>query len=193
MEGAMSSLTLLIIRHAEKPKENWPGPGYDEKGVENSKSLVIRGWQRAGSWAALFGAKLGGSDLPQPVAIYAADPNGQDGDDPSERPYQTICPLAERLKLKPIVTFALNDEKKLVEAVVKLTGVILISWEHKAIVQRMLPAIVDGQPLHGIPTKWDGARFDVVLRFDRAQPDAPWSFKQLFPRLLSGDSDVPLD
>jgi hypothetical protein len=57
----------------------------------------------------------------------------------------------------------------------------------------MLPAIVDGQPLHGIPTKWDGARFDVVLRFDRAQPDAPWSFKQLFPRLLSGDSDVPLD
>jgi hypothetical protein len=31
-----------------------------------------------------------------------------------------------------------------------------------------------------------------VLRFDRAQSGAPWSFRQLFPRLLAGDLDVPL-
>jgi len=43
-----------------------------------------------------------------------------------------------------------------------------------------------------LPKTWDGRRFDVVLRFDRAAPDAPWTFRQLFPRLLSGDSDTPL-
>jgi hypothetical protein len=188
----MSSLTLLIIRHAEKPKEAWPGPGLTDQGVEDNKSLVIRGWRRAGAWAALFGAKRGGDDFPEPVAIYAANPDSQHGDDPSKRPFETISPLAARLGIKPIVDYALGDEQKLVEAVVKLTGVVLICWEHKAIVKTMLPLILNNQPMHGIPAKWDGTRFDVVLRLDRSLPIAPWSFKQLFPRLLSGDTDVPL-
>jgi hypothetical protein len=40
--------------------------------------------------------------------------------------------------------------------------------------------------------KWDGARFDVVLRFDRSAPGAPWTFRQLFPRLMFGDSATPM-
>jgi hypothetical protein len=28
-----------------------------------------------------------------------------------------------------------------------------------------------------MPTKWDGRRFDVVLRFNRTSPEAPWSFR----------------
>jgi hypothetical protein len=32
-----------------------------------------------------------------------------------------------------------------------------------------------------------------VLRFDRANTGAPWSFRQSFPQLLSGDSDVALN
>jgi hypothetical protein len=51
----MSALTLLIIRHAEKPGESWPGPGLTVTGVPDGKSLVIRGWQRAGSWSTLLG------------------------------------------------------------------------------------------------------------------------------------------
>ena len=74
----MPALTLLIIRHAEKPGENWPGPGLTIEGTPDDKSLVIRGWQRAGAWAALFGAGLGGTDYPAPAAIYAANPAGSD-------------------------------------------------------------------------------------------------------------------
>ena len=70
----VSALTILIIRHAEKPGEAWPGPGLKPDGTPDKESLVIRGWQRAGSWAALFGAGLGGADYPQPAVIYAADP-----------------------------------------------------------------------------------------------------------------------
>jgi hypothetical protein len=48
------------------------------------------------------------------------------------------------------------------------------------------------QPGVHLPTKWKGTRFDVVLRFDRSHDGAAWSFKQMFPMLMSGDSDVPL-
>lgn len=78
--------TILIIHHAEKPndpKAPWPGDGFTEQGGVDDKSLVIRGWQRAGSWAALFGTGLGGDDFPQPSAIYAAGPNAMAVEEPS--------------------------------------------------------------------------------------------------------------
>jgi len=191
----MSALTILIIRHAEKPddlKAPWPGPGFTERGEVDGKSLVIRGWQRAGSWSALFGAGLGGDDFPQPAVIYAADPVSPAGDEPSQRPFQTVSPLAARLSITPVTKYALGDEENLVTEVASLTGVVLICWEHKAIYEKILPAIAKAQTLHGLPTDWKGSRFDVVLRFDRSIPGAPWSFRQLFPRLLSEDTDVPL-
>jgi broad specificity phosphatase PhoE len=192
----MSSLIILIIRHGEKPddpKAPWPGPGFTEKGLSDNKSLVVRGWERAGAWAALFGSALGGDEYPRPAVIYAADPNSRNGKQPSRRPFETISPLAARLNLTPVTKHALGGEAALVEEIIGLTGVALISWEHKHIVEAILPAIANGQTLHELPTTWDGSRFDVVLRFDRAIPGAPWSFRQSFPRLLCGDSDVPLN
>ena len=64
--------------------ESWPGPGLTVNGVPDAKSLVVRGWQRAGSWSALFGAGLGGLDYPAPSVIYAADPNAKTGDETSQ-------------------------------------------------------------------------------------------------------------
>jgi len=189
----MPTLTILIIRHAEKPDESWPGQGLTADGVTDKKSLVIRGWQRAGSWSALFGSGLGGSDYPQPATIYAADPEATTGEEPSQRPFETVVPLAARLGLAPDTTFAAGQESDLAAKLVGLTdGVVLVCWEHKAIVRALLPAIVGSQSIPGMPTKWDGSRFDVVLRFDRASPGAAWSFRQLFPHLLSDDSDTPL-
>ena len=186
------SLSILIIRHAEKTGEEWPGPGLTPEGLEDEKSLVVRGWQRAGAWASLFGTERGGNDYPKPSIIYAADPEAKTGDEPSQRPFETVVPLAARLGLTPNTKFALGQQTELAAAVVGQTGVVLISWEHKAIARSLLPAIANGQTLPGMPAKWDGARFDVVLRFDRTSAEAPWSFRQLCPSLLSGDSAAPM-
>jgi hypothetical protein len=188
----MSALTILIIRHAEKQGESWPGSGLMPDGIPDKNSLVIRGWQRAGSWSALFGTGLGGLDYPAPFVIYAADPAATTGDEPSQRPFETVIPLAARLDLTPDTTYAVGQEAQLVTKVLGQTGVVLVAWEHKAIARALLPAIANGQTLPNMPTKWDGRRFDVVLRFDRTSLEAPWSFRQLYPCLLSGDSATRL-
>jgi hypothetical protein len=69
---------------------------------------------------------------------------------------------------------------------------VLVCWEHKRIISHMLPAIAAGMNVPNLPSRWNKLRFDVVLRFDRGAPAGAWSFRQLFPRLLSGDSDKPL-
>jgi hypothetical protein len=199
-------LTILIIRHAEKPYEYWPGywpgPGLRPDGSADPNSLVVRGWQRAGAWSALFGAGLGGKDYPQPETIYASNPADPKklavGQSVGQREYQTIIPLSQRLNLTPQKQHAQDDVDALAIDVLKSTGVVLISWEHKRIVNALLPAIVNHghpsrPPKEGLPETWNDSRYDVVLRFDRDAPGKEWTFRQLFPRLLSGDSDAPVD
>lgn len=192
----MSNLTLLIIRHgekqAEKPGDPDLGAGVDPKGAADDKSLVVRGWQRAGTWAALFALGAFGPDYPSPDLIYAANPNAVGDPSISRRPAETIEPLSARLQITPKLNFGVGDEGALVAEVSALTGTVLIAWEHKKIGRAILPLLTQGQNIPHLPARWDRTRFDVVLRFDRAAPGAPWSFRQLFPRLLGGDSDAPL-
>jgi hypothetical protein len=136
---------------------------------------------------------LGGTEYPAPQVIYAAKPGASDSlaDGPSRRPAETIWALAPRLGLMPIESVAKGEEKKLVEQLLKRSGVVLVSWEHKAIISDILPKIPVTKDSR-LPTHWPPQRFDVVLRFDRAEGAAEFSFRQLFPKLLSGDSDQPL-
>ncbi|MCX8252952.1 MAG: histidine phosphatase family protein [Beijerinckiaceae bacterium] len=188
----MSALTIMLVRHAEKPDETFPGPGLNAEGAEDDKSLVVRGWQRAGAWAALFGSSFATEDYPLPNVVYAAAPPRVSKDaDYSRRPFETAIPTADRLHLDVVTKWGVSQEEELVEEICRLTGVVLVFWEHKSIASGIIPALQGKQPLPGVPKKWDGDRFDVVLRFDRAVPDTPWSFRQLSPRLLKGDTDEP--
>lgn len=197
----MNALTLYIIRHAEKPDVNEPdlGPGLTHKGKPDDESLVIRGWERAGAWTALFGAGLDGADYLQPQAVYAANPDSPknpDGTtkDPkvSRRPYETVLSLAARLELgKPDISFGKGDEKQLVDALLAASGVVLVAWEHKAIISDILPRLPVSNK-GDLPTHWSGKRFDVVLRFACAAGASQFLFTEMYPQLMPGDSSKPL-
>ena len=189
----MSALTVLIIRHGEKPDPDNPGlePGFTANGIQDKHSLVIRGWQRAGAWAALFNPTTALPNFPAPTIVYAANPN-QQGVPHGKRAFQTVLPLCERLKLTPVTKYGVGQEHTLAIEVQSRTGVVLICWEHKLIVEGLLPELTKGHKLTGLPTKWDGTRFDVLLRLDRADAGALWTFRELFPRLLAGDKDRPV-
>jgi hypothetical protein len=135
----MSALTLLIIRHAEKPGEGFRGSGFTEQGDEDIKSLVIRGWQRAGAWAILFGSGRGGADYPTPSIIYAAAPGDQENHGPSHRP--AVAPLGAKLGLTVNTEHGLGAETNLMREVLGRSGTVLICWEHHAIITGILPAI----------------------------------------------------
>jgi hypothetical protein len=190
----MSALTVLIIRHAEKPDDAEQGQGITELGEHDRHSLTVRGWQRAGAWAALFGSATFGAAYPRPDAVYAASPDKTDTGDmvATRRALQTVLPLCRRLHIEPIRRFGVTDEKHLVAEIKQLTGVVLVCWEHKKITADILPGFLGAQALPHMPAKWDAARYDVVVRLDRAQAGAAWSLRQHFPMLLAGDSDVPL-
>ena len=186
----MSALTVLLIRHGEKPEADKPewGPGLTMVGHEDAQSLVVRGWQRAGVWAALFGSGLKATDFPRPDLVYAADPNKEPvGEDTtSKRPWETVLPLCQRLGKDPVTTYSIGDEAALIAEVREQTGIVLISWEHKKIVEAILPGLAPG--VADLPIKWKRDRFDLALRLDRSGPEDPWQFRQLFPQLLAGDS-----
>ena len=74
---------------------------------------------------------------------------------------------------------AVGQESELAPVIVNQSGIVLICWEHKAIAGKLLPAIANLQSTAGMPTKWNGSRYDLVLRFDRTSPTVPWIFRQL--------------
>ena len=47
---------VIVIRHAEKPTARPKRHGVREDGTSDKESLTVRGWQHAGSLAAVFAA-----------------------------------------------------------------------------------------------------------------------------------------
>jgi broad specificity phosphatase PhoE len=182
---------IMIIRHAEKPyddgKENNLGVRMD--GSSSDESLAVRGWQRAGAIALLFGsAELAKSrGLSVPKHLYASDPEKTDkAGSKSRRPKQTLIPLAQRLDLQIHASWLKGQEARLCREVLRRSGVALISWQHE-----LIPDIAAAIPGGKIPQtrKWDDARFDLVWVFDHL-PDGTYSFKEFHQALLSDDLDI---
>jgi len=129
---------IMLIRHAEKPHGS--DQGVTDKGEPDPESLIVRGWQRAGALVALFDPAEGAlqnTNLAVPTVIYASNPvtsSDASGDkagkkkigSKSERPLETITPLAKRLNLSPDLSFVEGQEHDLATAVLKASGVVLI-------------------------------------------------------------------
>jgi broad specificity phosphatase PhoE len=182
--------TIFVIRHAEKPDGSCQG--IDQSGSSDQESLIPRGWQRAGALAVFFGSKDG---LHAPDQIYAAAsgkkkvaPSVKAGSK-SNRPVETVTPLASKLKKVPTETYTIGDEASLVDEIVKLDGATLICWQHEAIPE--IAKLIMGTGA-GIPDPWPGTRFDVVWCFSRAGAGKPWSFDQVCQCLLAGDGPNPI-
>ncbi len=142
---------VLIIRHAEKT------------GEKGDIHLSKKGYERADALHRLFEAsKERAKPFPTPDFIFAAA-----NDKSSNRPLETVTPLAKTLKLAIHQKF----DSKLPKADEK-TGMhrlrdeifgdskyygktILVSWRHKA-----LPELAKALKATNAPTKWEDEVFD---------------------------------
>jgi hypothetical protein len=177
---------IMLIRHAEKPGDPPPPHGVDPDGEHDKESLIVQGWQRAGALAPFFAPAAGPLQSPllaTPAHLYASAPG--DGSK-SERPLQTITPLAQRLGVQVNLDFGKGDETALAAAIAGQGGVVLVAWQHEAI-----PAIANAVLGNDttVPQKWPGSRFDVVWVFDLDASTGTYAFSQLPQQLLAGDSD----
>jgi broad specificity phosphatase PhoE len=191
----MSRQTILIIRHAEKSVDAVDG-GVDSSGSPDPRSLTPRGWQRAGAWTALLVPALDRSApgaqpiLPRPTAIFAsALAKRPDGGGRSRRPLETVIPLAARLGLEIDQSFTKGMESALAAAISTIDGVVLVSWQHEHIAT-IARALAPGAT--NIPGGWQTDRFNVLFRLDRDGPQFDWTFEQISPVMLAGDSPDPL-
>ncbi|NQZ60550.1 MAG: hypothetical protein HRT88_24140 [Lentisphaeraceae bacterium] len=178
---------IMIIRHAEKPKND--SQGIDEYGVMDSESLIVKGWQRAGALVTLFDP-LQSNKLKAPDLLYAAHP-GKKGER-SKRPLETITSLHEHLKEKkktPInQNFEKDDFNEMIEHVLRQQETVLICWEHEDI-PHIANLILQSQDKS--PQKWHGDRFDLVWVFD-LEDSGKYHFSQVPQNLLKGDKNKPM-
>lgn len=201
---------IMLIRHAEKPDvygdKNVIYSGVGQIGNQDEESLVTLGWQRAGGLASLFDPKpplqpVVSSLLEPPTVIYASDPFYRKKE-PSQRPCQTILPLASKLGITPDIKFKGTDFDDMVMDVLtqhSASDVVLICWQHQDILARSSGAecIVDeivkqsGASLKNLPTQpWPGNRYDMVLVFDQVDGGCYTRFSQVPQMLLAGDVDT---
>jgi hypothetical protein len=172
----------MVIRHAEKPDDADPD-GLTEAGRPDSESLTARGWERAKALVGLFAPKGENprSGLAIPGSLFASAPGPQSN---SQRPIETITPLARKLALQIDTRFVKGQGAEVAAAATQTDGVVLICWQHEEIPEIALAIKADGG---GIPNKWPGKRFDMVWVFDLLDGGNDYSFSQIAQELLDGD------
>jgi hypothetical protein len=127
--------------------------------------------------------------LSTPQALFAASPGSSGSDDgKSQRPLETITPLAGKLGLTIDTSFAKGQEVQVAEAAMAQEGVVLICWQHQ--VSHLIANRILGNDTTA-PQTWPGDRFDVVWVFD-LQGDGSYAFTQVPQLLLEGDSPDPI-
>lgn len=167
---AKAPAMIFIIRHAEKPMD------------DKDPNLTPVGYKRAQAIPSLF-LKTPGSPtlprLPRPNALFATDVSKH-----SNRPFETITPLAAALQLTINYSFADREFAAVANEVLsgKYAGkVVLICWHHSEI-----PHLAHALGAASAPDKWDDTVFDQIWMLEWV--DGKAQFSTLPERLLPGDS-----
>jgi hypothetical protein len=195
----MGATRIMVIRHAEKPGiyDGEPYDGVRADGRNDAKSLVTLGWERAGGLVTLFAPPRGPAQgLSVPGFLFAADPEdkgdggrGGSDDEPSQRPYQTLTAVAQKLGLAINTKGKKARFKEMADGALDCEGVVLIAWQHQdipAIGQHILKHT--GTSGLSLPASWPGERYDLVWVFDRPAGSGPiTAFTQVPQLLLAGD------
>lgn len=182
----MPATKIMLIRHSERPVPDLGIRGVTEAGLEDSRELSVRGWQRAGALAVLLGSAAARSTLlGKPDAIFACAP-----DPKSARSLRTVEPLAAMLGLPVVHTYGHDDHAAVAErAASEADGTVLICWKQEGL-PLLANALLGAESLS--PQHWPRDRFDLVWVFDRQDHAGPWHFAQVPQLILPGDSPTLL-
>jgi hypothetical protein len=179
---------IMIVRHGEKPDKGDSTHGVNVEGEHDKNELSTKGWQRSGALIRFLNPVNGQFPHPalaKPTAVFAAAPSGHVK---SLRSQHTVQSLAHSLDLHINLKHTKGEEKELVEDVLGTRGIVLIAWEHNAILDIANRILGDDRTS---PQKWPDSRFDLVWVFDQ-HPDG-WKFTQVPQLLLPDDSPHLLD
>jgi hypothetical protein len=158
--------TILLIRHAEKA---------DDSG----NHLSPTGFERARQLPKLFMPTGARTDLPTPQFLFAAHASPH-----SDRPVETITPLAQALHLPINDTFLNEDYAHLAATLLsgKYAGkIVLVAWHHGKTPQ--LATALGATPPYA---PWPDQQFDRIWRIDYVNHKA--TLTDLPFALLPGDS-----
>ena len=167
----LRDVTVLIIRHAEKP--------------DQGNGLSPRGEQRAQAYASYFDPfQLDGGTLLPRRLIATSDSKA------SMRPRLTLTPLAARLQLPIEQPWADDQVDDLAKELRKKNEapVVLIAWHHGHIVKLIEALGGDAKQLLGRKT-WPGDVYNwvVVLHFDGHGRLSESTSRLVQEHLLPGD------
>ena len=167
---AKAPAIVFIIRHAEKPMD------------DKNPDLAPQGFKRAGALPYLFLPLPGSSAaprLPRPDALFASEASKH-----SDRPIETIAPLAQALHLRINHDYEDQETTKIAQFILsgKYAGkVVLICWHHGEIPQLARAFGVEDAPKH-----WSDTVFDQIWKLTWV--DGRAQMTTLPQELLKGDS-----
>jgi hypothetical protein len=104
-------------------------------------------------------------------------------DSNSQRPRETLQPLAERLGLTIDTRFLKSQLKELVAAARTAEGVVLVAWEHHLIPS--IATLITGDATR-VPAAWPDDRYDLVWILE-PEASGSYGFRQVAQMLLAGD------
>jgi len=164
--------TILILRHAEKPKD------------KDNENLSNKGYERAAALAYYFPKKFPGTQY-----IFAA---GIGAHSPSHRPLQTITPTAEKLNLEINHNFLKENYQDMVDYILSndqyANAQIIICWEHT-----LIEGISKAFGTTNVPKDaWPGNRFDLVWELNYSG-DNKYNLNQHPQKLMYKDKKSVID